>query len=283
MKTFTPKDIIRYYDDTEVHYRMFWKFEKSLGLHYGVWDEGTKNLADAILNTNELLAQIGNISKEDFVLDAGCGVGGSSIYLARTRGCKVIGITLSEKQAATASEKAKQQNVSELVSFKPMNYCTTDFDDNSFDAVWAIESMQTASDKSLFLKEVSRILKPDGRLLIADVFKTHEYSIDDSRIMQEMINGWAMSDLLTQGQLIASGKEFGFSLMKSLDVTKEVYPSVLRIFGASVLGMFGTFFYNLFKRASYFSRIHYRTGLAQYIGYKKKLWDYKLIALNILK
>ncbi len=298
MKKFTENDIISYYDSTEVHYRRFWKFEQSLGLHYGVWDKTNKTLADAILNTNALLAEIGLLNSSDYVLDAGCGVGGSSIFIAKKFGCKIVGITLSEKQVKTAAAQSEKHSVSDITSFQAMSYYNTSFDDNTFDVVWAIESFQTAADKNLFFKEVRRILKPGGRLLIGDVCKAYSYSIDDSVVMQEMINGWAMSDILTFSEIEASAAPFGFSVFNSLDVTKKVYPSVNRIFAASILGMYGTFFYilykrvscfskkdlyNLYKAGSYFSRRHYRTGLAQYFAYHKKLWKYYLIALRVQK
>jgi len=281
MKTFTPQDVANYYDQTEVHYRRFWKFEEALGLHYGIWSEGINKLKDAVLNTNKLLAELGEIKSTDVGLDAGCGVGGSSIYLAKNIGCKVTGITLSDKQAATATEFAEKHGVTQLVSFKAMNYTSTSFADNTFDFVWAIESMQTALDKSDFLKEAKRVLKPGGKILIADCFKSYNYPFTKNKLMQLMFNGWAVTDVVSAEELINEANHFGFVLHKELDVTKEVYPSVLRFFYAAVIGMFGTFFYNVFvKKASYFSRVHYKTGLSQLAAYKKKLWKYQLLVLK---
>jgi cyclopropane fatty-acyl-phospholipid synthase-like methyltransferase len=284
MKIFTPQDVANYYDQTEVHYRMFWKFEEALGLHYGIWSSGINNLKEAVLNTNQLLAELGEIKSTDVGLDAGCGVGGSSIYLAKNIGCKVTGISLSEKQAATATEFAKKHGVTQLVSFKAMNYTSTSFADNTFDFVWAIESMQTAVDKSDFLKEAKRILKPGGKILIADCFKSYNYPFAKNKLMQLMFNGWAVTDVVSAEELINEANHFGFVLHKEQDVTKEVYPSVLRFFYAAVIGMFGTFFYNVFvKKASYFSRVHYKTGLSQFAAYKKKLWTYNLLVLKCEK
>lgn len=65
MKEFTTKDVENYYDQTEVHYRMFWKLEKSLGLHYGVWDDHTRSLDASIMNTNALLMEMGAIEEQD--------------------------------------------------------------------------------------------------------------------------------------------------------------------------------------------------------------------------
>ncbi len=281
MSAFTPQDVANYYDQTENHYRRFWKLEKSLSLHYGIWSEGIKNLHEAVLNTNTLLAKLSEIKSTDVVLDAGCGVGGSAIYLAKNIGCKVSGITLSEKQAGTATEFAKQHGVSNLASFYAMNYTATSFADNSFDVVWAIESMQTAVNKSDFLKEAKRILKPGGKIVIADCFKSYDYPFEKNKLMNLMFNGWAVSDVLSSEEFINKANQFGFTLEKEQDVTKEVYPSVVRFFFAAFWGMFGTFFYNVFvKRASYFSRVHYKTGLSQLAAYKKKLWKYKLLVLK---
>jgi cyclopropane fatty-acyl-phospholipid synthase-like methyltransferase len=281
MKTFTPKDVANYYDQTEIHYRMFWKFEEALGLHYGIWSREIKSLKEAILNTNKLLAEIGNIKSTDIVLDAGCGVGGSAIYLAKNIGCNVTGITLSEKQVATATEFAKRNDVSNLVSFKAMDYTLTTFEDNAFDFVWAIESMQTAVNKADFLKEAKRVLKPGGKIVIADCFKSYDYPFSQNKLMQLMFNGWAVTDVVSSEELVKEAKTFGLVLEREQDVTKEVYPSVIRFFIAAFLGMFGTFFYNVFvKKASYFSRVHYKTGLSQFAAYRKKLWKYQLLVLK---
>ncbi|MEZ4935052.1 MAG: class I SAM-dependent methyltransferase [Saprospiraceae bacterium] len=106
---FSNQDIINYYDHTQPHYRQWWKMEESMGLHYGVWDESVKTLSEAIVNTNAQLAAMGQISQADKVLDAGCGVGGSAIFLAKKYGCEVKGITLSERQVATATEFSKKE------------------------------------------------------------------------------------------------------------------------------------------------------------------------------
>ena len=73
MEKFSYQDIEDYYDQTEVHYRTWWKLEKSLGLHYGVWDKDTKTTADAIINLNKVLMELGEIKEGmygEFTLDA---------------------------------------------------------------------------------------------------------------------------------------------------------------------------------------------------------------------
>ena len=149
---FTKNDIARYYDLSEVHYRKIWNLDKSRSLHYGYWDSSVKNFHGALLNINEVLARIAEIRDGETVLDAGCGVGGSSIWLAKEKNCRVTGISLNEKQINKAIALAKTFGVTEKILFEQKDYSDTFYPANSFDVVWAIESVCYADDKSDFLK-----------------------------------------------------------------------------------------------------------------------------------
>src|SRR5207249_7108119 len=135
---FSKDDIARYYDLSEIHYRRFWDLDKSRSLHYGYWDPSTKNFHEALLNLNKILAARVSITKDDVVLDAGCGVGGSCIWLAKNIGCKATGISLNAKQVEKAKDIAMQEGVQHLVNFEQKDYTNTGFADNSFDVVWAV-------------------------------------------------------------------------------------------------------------------------------------------------
>ena len=91
--------IVQYYQYTENAYKDSWDLNNSLAIHYGYWDEGVKSFPESLLRMNEIMMQTAVIQSTDLVLDAGCGVGGSSIYLASKLGCTVTGITLSQRQA----------------------------------------------------------------------------------------------------------------------------------------------------------------------------------------
>lgn len=279
-KKFSPEDIVAYYDQTEVHYRMFWKLEKSMGLHYGVWGPKTRTLADAIINTNAELARLGNMGSDQRILDAGCGVGGSAQYLARTYGCRVHGITLSAKQVHSAREYAQKNQLDTLLSFSAESYDDTSFAKGAFDAAWAIESMQTAGDKSHFFREMNRVIRRGGQLFIGDMFKSYGYELRQYPRMEKLLHGWAIGDMLSLDELLDLAGEYRFKLVKKKKVTAEVFPSVKRIYWAALAGRIGTRWYNLFHNGSYFGRIHYTTGINQYHTYKKGLWDYQLICLQ---
>ena len=52
----------------------------SLAIHYGYWDEKVRSFPQSLLRMNEVMMEAARIKSTDKVLDAGCGVGGSSIF-----------------------------------------------------------------------------------------------------------------------------------------------------------------------------------------------------------
>jgi MPBQ/MSBQ methyltransferase len=102
------------------------------------------------------------------VLDVGCGVGGTSRYLAKKLGpdAAITGITLSPNQVKRATELATEQGV-DNAKFTVMNALKMDFPDNSFDVVWACESGEHMPDKEAYINEMMRVLKPGGKFVMA--------------------------------------------------------------------------------------------------------------------
>ena len=108
-----------------------------------------------------------NSSSNIKVLDVGCGVGGTSRYIAKAiPNSSVTGITLSPNQVKRATELAVEQNVPNA-EFTVMNALEMDYEDNSFDVVWACESGEHMPDKEAYINEMMRVLKPGGKFVMA--------------------------------------------------------------------------------------------------------------------
>ena len=78
----------------------------------------------------------------------------------------MVGITLSGNQAKRAAELAEQQGVPNA-EFRVMDALAMDFPDDTFDLVWACESGEHMPDKKRYIEEMTRVLKPGGRIVVA--------------------------------------------------------------------------------------------------------------------
>ena len=101
------------------------------------------------------------------ILDVGCGIGGSTLYLARKFTTKAIGITLSPVQANRASDRAVEARMGGDAGFLVADALNMPFANASFDFIWSLESGEHMPDKVEFLRECHRVLKPGGTLMLA--------------------------------------------------------------------------------------------------------------------
>ena len=230
------KKIVEYYDQCEVDYKYNWHLDDCFALHIGYWDDTTNSLPEALLRQNEIMKKKGEITAGDMVLDAGCGIGGSSIYLAKNCGCKVMGITLSKKQADSAVILSKRHNVDHLIKFQVMDFSKTAFADETFDVIWALESSCYANSKQTFIEEAYRLLKKRGKLILADGFESKQsFSILERRLLNNWINRWAVDSLESIENFKSFLHDAGFVNIEFENISKNVMPSSKRLFFRSLL------------------------------------------------
>ena len=103
------------------------------------------------------------VKTEEYVLDAGCGSGLTACHLAKTKGCKILGVDSNPQMIEKASLRAEKEGVSHLVEFKVADVYNLPFDDNHFDLVIG-ESITVFLDKVKVYQEFYRVLKPEGRV-----------------------------------------------------------------------------------------------------------------------
>ncbi|HSY61416.1 MAG TPA: class I SAM-dependent methyltransferase [Cytophaga sp.] len=277
-KTFSSKDIATYYDVSEDHYMYFWDLNQSHALHYGYWDSTTRTFREALANINKVLSEKAAITAGMKVLDAGCGIGGSSIWLAKNKQIHVTGITLSVKQAARANAYVKEIGFESNVQFQVQDFTRTNFDDASFDIVWAIESVCHADNKEDFIKEAHRLLKPGGQLIMADFFIVKEGNAKDQHELDAWGHGWAVPFFEKQSVFFKMLERNGFAAIQMNDCTKNILKSAKRLYYAFFPGWIFSKIYNvLHKNTTELSKNNVYTAYYQYKTLKKHLWKYYIV------
>jgi cyclopropane fatty-acyl-phospholipid synthase-like methyltransferase len=271
------QDVAAYYNQTQNHYQKWWQLSKGMALHYGLWHDDTKSFLEALANTNRHLAELADIKESDTVLDAGCGVGGSAIYLAKNYRAHVTGISLSDLQIQTAQENAIAGYVDELTDFAVLDYCQTGFTDNKFDVIWACESSSSAADKQKMAAEWFRLLKPGGKLVLSDFFKTNDSQKDKAELLDSWVTTWAMSPLVTTDGLVQELTRTGFKIGKIDNLTAKIYKTARRMYLSYWLGLIPSVLYNTLFGARKYARNHYKSGFYQFRALQKNLWQYKAI------
>ncbi|MFH1300885.1 MAG: class I SAM-dependent methyltransferase [Planctomycetota bacterium] len=167
------KDVIRsHYNLTTLFYRLLW----GRHIHHGLWEENSsathdnsayeKSSAIAQQQLTETLAGFLNIQPDESLLDVGCGMGGSSIHLAKTFGCQVTGITLSPVQKRWATLESRWRGQRHNTQFLCQDAETAEFPPQSFDVIWSIECTEHLFDKQAFFHKAASWLRPGGRMAI---------------------------------------------------------------------------------------------------------------------
>jgi MPBQ/MSBQ methyltransferase len=171
----------------------YWGEHIHLG-HYGLPTE-KKDFLQAKADFVHEMVKWGGLDKlppNTTLLDVGCGVGGSSRILAKDYHFAVVGITISPQQVKRAQELTpKDLNA----KFKVDDAMALSFPDESFDVVWSVEAGPHMPDKAIFAKELLRVLKPGGILVVADWNQRDDRKIPlnfwEKPVMKQLLEQWS--------------------------------------------------------------------------------------------
>lgn len=222
--------VARYYDKVQWLYNLGWTAGGTRSLHYGLWWDDTRSLAEAIVNGDRFVAAKLDVQSTDHVLDMGCGVGGTSVFLAKTFGCRVTGITVSRVQLEQAAAYAAASGVRHLVQFELMDFTAMTFPDATFTKAFTQETSNHAVDKRELLRETHRVLKPGGRYVSLDVFQNRDVRPGrETHCFEKVMRGWPSVSLERFDRYIALACETGLNVVETGDINSRAAPSARAI------------------------------------------------------
>ena len=164
------------------------------------------------------------------IVDVGCGIGGSTLHLAQKFYAQATGITLSPVQASRAKERAAEAGCDDRVSFEVANALDMPFEDNSFDLVWSLESGEHMPDKTKFLQECYRVLKPGGKMIMVTWCHREtdsvagELTADEVAHLKEIYRVYCLPYVISLSEYREIATECGFKNLRSDDWSMAVAP-----------------------------------------------------------
>lgn len=161
------KKIQSFYDESSSLWESVWGEHMHHGYYPGNNDSSACHPRESQQLLIERLLEWSGCRQAGSILDVGCGIGGSTLYLAARFRANAVGITLSPRQAMRAEQRAGAMGLADHVSFAVADAMAMPYPSGSFDLVWSLESGEHMPDKAGFLQECCRVLRPGGWLILA--------------------------------------------------------------------------------------------------------------------
>jgi cyclopropane-fatty-acyl-phospholipid synthase len=162
------------------------------------------------------------------LLDVGCGWGSMAVHAAREYGVEVVGVTLSQEQAAYARKRVADEGLTDKVEIRVQDY--RDVADGPYDAISSIGMAEhVGAERYLEYADVlHRLLKPGGRLLNHQIGRRPERD-ESSYQVDDFIDAYVFPDgeLQPIGVTVAQLERAGFEV-RDVESLREHYALTLR-------------------------------------------------------
>ena len=149
------------------------------------------------LRATRMLIDALGITSESRVIDIACGKGSSAIYLARNRGCSVVGVDIATTLIQEARDTARREGVSTKVTFQVADAMELPFPDNAFDVALSQAMLVLVEDKARTIKEAHRVVKEGGRAGWLELSWKREIDADFMDKVSNVLCAYCMTNVST--------------------------------------------------------------------------------------
>ena len=229
MSSIATEEVRDYYDLNTA--RWFARPRDSDAIHRAVWGEGVTSQAGAFqyvdrLVLGELEGLAGAFPAPLHVLDLGCGIGNSLIFLASNAVIRGTGVTLSGVQAEFAARHVQQAGLTDCVECLKGDFLDLPRTIAPAQLAFSIEAFVHSPDPERYFAATAGHVEPGGLLVVCDDFLSDRarghLSRRSARLLDDVRSGWLARSLITLADADACARRAGYRLVKNLDLTMHL-------------------------------------------------------------
>lgn len=171
------------------------------------------------IEATEEIAGMLRVAATDHLLDVGSGIGGPARYMAGRFGCRVTGIDLTAEFCEVARELTRRIGMEDRVRFELGDALAMPFGDAAFDGAYSMNVSMNIADKAALYREIRRVLKPGGWLLLSELAKGPGAPMEYPAPWAETA---ATSFLATPEETARGLAEAGFDVVETRTATEKM-------------------------------------------------------------
>ena len=215
----TTVDTARAYynsEDADNFYYTIWGGED---IHVGLYHRVDEPIFDASRRTVFYMASKLSIDENSRILDVGAGYGGAARFLAKTYGCHITALNLSEVENERNRTITHQQGLGDLIDVVDGSFEDIPFPDQAFDVVWSQDAILHSGNREQVLKEVYRVLKPEGVFVFTDPMQANTCP---EGVLQPILDRIHLDSLGSPAFYQKTGLGLGFGQVSFEDHTEQL-------------------------------------------------------------
>lgn len=219
-----------YYNRNTRWMRLFGQGRGEAAIHRPVWLSADLSRREALHSVDNLISKalrLQEIPIQMRILDLGCGLGGSALWLAGNFSVQVTGITVSPLQRQIAQQLARRRGLQRRCRFQVADFTHLPNLDGITGA-YAIESFSHGTNAEGFFAQIGHFLPSGSRLILCDDFLTSDRSITSvhqQRWLSRFQEGWHLQSLISVDQVQHLAARAGFQLVQKKNLTHYLEPT----------------------------------------------------------
>lgn len=202
----SKRNIEYHYDLGNEFYRLW--LDETMAYSAACFDCDGRELADAQVRKWDRLLELLQPGSRDHLLEIGCGWGGFAIHAARSAGCRVTGITISDEQHAWATRAVREADLEDRIDIRLQDYRVVP---ETFSHIASIEMFEAVGEKwwPVFFSRVKELLAPGGAAAM-QVITIEDHRFEDYRAHPDFIQRY-----IFPGGMLPSPERFGLVAMEA--------------------------------------------------------------------